>query len=781
MPEMKSKPGTNTPKVRQTDAAPKEVAGILRQQYAEKQAERQPEAKSPVKYATDKVETDGKRGAVLAAEGTRRAVQQVKRRKERREKAESTEPKKESAPTAREPEPHTGEQQSQDAPRQLDHAPKQAERAPKQADHAPKQTAERGQAGQSPVLQERQVTPKTRQSAAARERVGADSAKPLSSSPQQRRRRQAVQTAAQNSRDTHLSAATPPHTGGAVENAVTPKTRQNAVKGRTEVESNHPMPPSPQELRRQKVVQDTVRTRQEARRGIDAEISRVDRAVGAERKLVGNVERGGTEQPSLIFHRENSGMTARRPTYRVDKQGKAGGKVDLPQKPSSRAPMKPKFAPKERAAAGRQLQRNTVTAAQQAKRAAAQKLQRQMVKRNAENAQKATKQAAQLTVKASKAVVGAVMSAVSSIAAIAGGGIVLVVVLVVIALIAAIVASPFGIFFSNDSASRDTVPISAAIAQVNFDFNARLEELQSADTYDDITVSGSTADWVEILAVFAAKVADSDGADAADVATIDADRIDRLKAVFWDMNALTSEVETIDHPDSNPNDDTDDSWTEKILHITLTPKAAADMPSVYGFTTRQTDAMNELLAERAALAELVGSLVAFSADTAEIMKRLPPDLSPERREVVRVACSLVGKVTYFWGGKSLVIGWDSRWGALQKVWADGNSTTGTYRPYGLDCSGFVDWVFYNASNGAYYPGHGGGASMQHSYCTPISWAEAIPGDLVFYPDDTHVGIVGGRDESGNLLIIHCASSANGTVVTGVSGFTSIGKPLYYAE
>ena len=116
MPEIKTKPGMNAPKVRQRSAAPKEAAGILRQQYTEKQAERQPEAKSPVQYATDKVETDSRRAALLAADGTRRAAQQVKRRKELREKAESTEPKKESAPTAREPEPHIGEQQSQDAP-----------------------------------------------------------------------------------------------------------------------------------------------------------------------------------------------------------------------------------------------------------------------------------------------------------------------------------------------------------------------------------------------------------------------------------------------------------------------------------------------------------------------------------------------------------------------------------------------------------------------------------------------------------------------------------------
>ena len=98
---------------------------------------------------------------------------------------------------------------------------------------------------------------------------------------------------------------------------------------------------------------------------------------------------------------------------------------------------------------------------------------------------------------------------------------------------------------------------------------------------------------------------------------------------------------------------------------------------------------------------------------------------------------------------------------------------------GMDCSGFVDWVFYNATGGEYIIGHGGGASAQHSYCTAITWDEAIPGDLVFYPEDSHVGIVGGRDENGNLLIIHCASGANNVVITGVDGFTSIGRPVYY--
>ena len=168
-------------------------------------------------------------------------------------------------------------------------------------------------------------------------------------------------------------------------------------------------------------------------------------------------------------------------------------------------------------------------------------------------------------------------------------------------------------------------------------------------------------------------------------------------------------------------------------------------------------------------------------NVAKIMENLPADLSAERRQVVLTAYQLLGKVHYFWGGKSLIIGWDSRWGMPMKVTAEGSSTTGTVRPFGLDCSGMVDWVFYNQSGGQYVIGHGGGATAQHSYCAPIAWGDAQPGDLVFYPGDSHVGIVCGFDSSGNIMVIHCASSENNVVVTGKSGFTSIGRPEYFAD
>lgn len=122
---------------------------------------------------------------------------------------------------------------------------------------------------------------------------------------------------------------------------------------------------------------------------------------------------------------------------------------------------------------------------------------------------------------------------------------------------------------------------------------------------------------------------------------------------------------------------------------------------------------------------------------------------------------------------------NSRWGTPKKVTADGSSTSGTIRAFGLDCSGYVDWVFNNAHG--YVIGHGGGAASQHTYCTNISWNEAQIGDLVFYPDDSHVGIVCGFDENGDVLIVHCASGYNNVVITSKEGFTSVGRPDFYEE
>ena len=342
-----------------------------------------------------------------------------------------------------------------------------------------------------------------------------------------------------------------------------------------------------------------------------------------------------------------------------------------------------------------------------------------------------------------------------------------------IVLVAALMASPFGILFSNEP-SPDTIPLNAAVAEVGKKVCSTLAELQDGD-YDSIDLTGALPNWREVIAVFAVRTAGTE--NGVDVATMDADRVDRLKTVFWDMTEITTEVEEIYHEGA----DDEDGWTEYILHITVTPQTADAMRTAYRFTAYQNDALDELLSDRTALASLVKSLTITNADAISLLRALPKELSEERRAVVERALSLVGKVNYFWGGKSLVFGWDDRWGQLAKVTADGSSTTGTYRPYGLDCSGMVDWVFYNATDGSYVIGHGGGAAMQHSYCTPVRWEDAQIGDLAFYPDDEHVGIVAGWDKDGSIQIVHCANSYNNVVITGKEGFAAVGRPIYYTN
>ena len=409
-----------------------------------------------------------------------------------------------------------------------------------------------------------------------------------------------------------------------------------------------------------------------------------------------------------------------------------------------------------------------------ARKAATQDAQRKMLKKSNNRAARA---AAAATKKLAEAAAKAVKELISAFASL-GGGTALFVVFSIVIVAGAFLASPLGILFADEQESDDTVPLATAIAEIQGEYHTELERLQNGD-FASVQIVGQAPDWREVVAVFASKVAGAE--DGVDVFTLDEERVELLRQVFWDMCEIKTATQAVDVPDSDPDDDVDDSHTGTALTIMITAKTAEQMRLIYVFTKYQNDALDILLENLGGLNIPMGSLTISQEDAIALLENLPDDLDPARKAVVETAVQLVGRVSYFWGGKSLALGWDDRWRTPMEVTAAGSGSTGTVRPFGLDCSGFVDWSFYNATNGAYLPGRGGGAATQHSYCTDISWSEAQPGDLVFYPGDTHVGIVGGRDTGGNLLIVHCSGGANSVVITGSAGFTAVARPDCFAR
>ena len=395
-----------------------------------------------------------------------------------------------------------------------------------------------------------------------------------------------------------------------------------------------------------------------------------------------------------------------------------------------------------------------------AKRAA--KAARESAKRAVQAAEKAAKATAKATqaivTKTIQLLVAAAKTIASAIAALGWWALVILVVIIIICIIASVIASPFGIFISDEAADPSSIPVSSIIAECNMELSEKLTEIEDNTPHHRCVVEGEQADWKLVLSVFAVKVAGTDDNTAQDVVVIDEAKKEKLKTVFWDMHTITSRTEVV----------TVGELTQIVLYITIDAKTKDEMITKYFFGRKQKEALETLLENSDAFTGTMHSLAVSDVTAKEVIENLPEDLSEERKLIVKKACSLVGKVTYFWGGKSSCIGWDSEWGKMKTVTAAGSVTTGKTRPFGLDCSGFVTWVFINAGFSESYIGHGVG--NQAAKGVRITWDEAEPGDLAVYSDNSHIGIVAGRKDNGSLLVIHCATGTNNVSITSEEGF-----------
>ena len=238
-----------------------------------------------------------------------------------------------------------------------------------------------------------------------------------------------------------------------------------------------------------------------------------------------------------------------------------------------------------------------------------------------------------------KAAASALRGAVSAIRGLmaplaAGGGAVIAVVLV-LCLVGALLMSPLEIFFSGEDIGTGQT-MTSAVREINQEYNDRVESLKTGASYDELSVSGTRATWPEILAVYAVKTV-TDPTNGQDVITMDDEKKELLKQVFWDMNELSSFTSTV------PGEEDEKDTT--TLYIVTLHKTMDEMANLYGFDADQRQQLAELLSD----------------DYQDLWNAVLYGIGTGSGEIVAVALSQVGNIGgqpyWSWYGFTYRVDW----------------------------------------------------------------------------------------------------------------------------
>lgn len=149
-----------------------------------------------------------------------------------------------------------------------------------------------------------------------------------------------------------------------------------------------------------------------------------------------------------------------------------------------------------------------------------------------------------------------------------------------------------------------------------------------------------------------------------------------------------------------------------------------------------------------------------------------------RSQLVNFALDKVGAIKYWWGGKPSGKGWDSKWGTTapaNDAYYASNLAKGR-KVYGLDCSGFVGWCYWNVFD--VQPGLSTANFTTLLGLSQISFSDMRPGDIGLEnrpgSKTNHIGIFVGYDENGKAMWVHCNGSTGDVAVNNTNCFR-----LYY--
>ena len=235
--------------------------------------------------------------------------------------------------------------------------------------------------------------------------------------------------------------------------------------------------------------------------------------------------------------------------------------------------------------------------------------------RSAQKAAKAAQQAAKLAAKAAKAaiqllikIIKAIIAALQKlISAIIAGGWVSVVVILVICLIALLCWSVYGLFASA-KANDGEYTMHNIITRINNEFNEKITDIKTDNPHDKLEMSGSKAEWKEVLAVYAVAYNMTNthpaNPDEVQVITLDESKEEYIRNLFWEINKIDHRIETYTETEQVEEKQKDGKVKKvnkqvqkKALYITVSHVDLETIMTNKGFTAEQKKMCRQLLSD----------------------------------------------------------------------------------------------------------------------------------------------------------------------------------------
>ncbi len=170
---------------------------------------------------------------------------------------------------------------------------------------------------------------------------------------------------------------------------------------------------------------------------------------------------------------------------------------------------------------------------------------------------------------------------------------------IVICTIGLVMGSSFGIFMSTEDTGTGYT-LTSVVQTINEEYAAEIEKIMTEVPHDDFEITEETPNWKDVLAIYAVKATtDFDGVE---VVTVDEQKAELIRNVFWDMTELTYETETYEETETVEITDEEGNTTEQEITVTKTRliisaknKTAAEAAVEHNFNDSQTEQLKELL------------------------------------------------------------------------------------------------------------------------------------------------------------------------------------------